>query len=149
MRHWTQAIAMCHHKIANLDFRNWSISICCKHFLVRRHTVVIGDGVSRPCACENAAARHKLEVGERLVKTLLPRGLQCSSGFHSGNTPCYPRPQLFWIVLQWLARGVLQRISIHEDLVANPLQLRHILRICALLLLRGLLLLFQHTLVLL
>src|SRR5712691_6649503 len=144
MQYWTQTIAMCHHKIANPDFGNWSITICCKHFLIRRHTVVIGDGVSRPCARQNAPAWHKLEVGERLVETLLPPGLQFFTGLHGGNTPCHPRPQLFWIVLQRLARRVLQRIPIHEDLGANPLQLRHLLRICALLLL-----LFQHTLILL
>src|SRR5438034_859183 len=55
-------------------------------------TIVVCYSVSRPCACENAAAGHKLEVGERLVKTLLPRGLQFFGRFHSGNTPCHPRP---------------------------------------------------------
>ena len=40
MHYWTQTIAMCYHKIANLDFGNWSITIFCKHFLVRWHTVI-------------------------------------------------------------------------------------------------------------
>src|SRR5260370_35405820 len=72
MHYWTQTIAMRHHKVANLDFGNWSITICCKHFLFRRHTVIKCYLGPRSCSGENAAARHKLEVGERLVKTLFP-----------------------------------------------------------------------------
>src|SRR6266704_641672 len=75
MQYWAQTITMCHHKIANFDFRNWSIAICCKHFLVRRHTVIVRHLVPGSRSCEDAPAWHKLEVGKGLVKTLLPVGL--------------------------------------------------------------------------
>src|SRR6266704_5541886 len=68
MHYWTQTITMCHHEIANLDFGNWSITICCKHFLVRRHTVVERYLVSRSCPGKDATTWHKLEAGKRLIK---------------------------------------------------------------------------------
>src|SRR5947209_4210050 len=72
MHYWTQTIAMRHHKIANFDFGNWSITICCKHFLVRRHTVIKCHLVARPCARQDTSSWHKLKVSECLVKPLLP-----------------------------------------------------------------------------
>src|SRR5579875_723831 len=42
MHYGAQAVAMCDYAIPNLDFRNWPVPLCCQHFLVGRHAVIIG-----------------------------------------------------------------------------------------------------------
>src|SRR5229473_4864600 len=62
MHYRTQTIAMCHHKVANLDFGNWSITICCKHFLVRWHTVIVCYLVPRTRTGQDASSGDELEI---------------------------------------------------------------------------------------
>src|SRR5947209_1330551 len=112
---------MCYHKIAKADLGNWSITICCKHLLVRRHAIVIRDLVSRPSSSKDASPWHKLEVSERLVKALLPIGLLFFCLLNSSYATCHSRPCLLWIELQWLPAGILEGVSIHEDFLANAL----------------------------
>src|SRR5713226_9525841 len=125
MHYWTQTIAMCHHKVANLDFGDWSITICCKHFLVRRHTIIKCYLVTRSGPRQNASTRHELEVSQGLVEALFPVFLQLLGLFHLGDASRYPGPELFRIELQRLAVGVFERVSIHKYFLTNPLQLGH------------------------
>ncbi len=83
--------------------------------------------MARSGSGQDAAARHKLEAGKRLVKAPFPVALLLF-GLLDGSDPSRDtRPELFWIELERLAVGALKRVPIHKYLLTYPFELCHLL----------------------
>src|SRR6266487_4901947 len=97
-------------------------------FWTRDHkTVIICHLVARTGSRENTTTGHKLKLCQRIIKLLLPLGSFLICCLYGGNTACNACPQVFGIELQGIPRGILQRIPIHKDLLANTVQFRGLL----------------------
>src|SRR5579885_402845 len=70
---------------------------------------------------ENTTTWNKLEVFKRIIKFLFPLGSRLRRLLHLGDSTRHTRPHLLWIMLQRIARGVLERVAVHKYFLANAL----------------------------